>query len=183
MTVGSEVTLSLDDVEDWMFSINRKVYGGFTVQAMRSEMSPGEQKRHDRAWRLNFPPADRVNLVPNRSYKENSPGFVARLFGAKAEEAPPGDILAEHPMSENMGPGIGHAIDANPDTFLKPGPDGMTMLHNLTLGGSLACVRVLLEKGANPADKTKHGHTALQLAELMGWPKLEAILREAESRA
>ncbi len=182
VAAGDEVTLSFDDIEDWMYAISGKVYGGFTVQAMRSEMSAGERKGQDQAWGLNFPPPDRVDLVPNWQHKAKKPGLFAKLLGSKVEESAPGDIEAEHPMSENMGANFAEAIDGDPEGFLKVGNDGLSSLHSLTLGGSMACVRVLLDKGANPTELTKHGHTARQLAETMGWPKLVELLKQAESR-
>lgn len=51
---GDEVAVSLEQISDWMFAIEGKTYGGFSVQAMRKAMSQSERAKHDEAWGLNF---------------------------------------------------------------------------------------------------------------------------------
>ena len=86
-------------------------------------------------------------------------------------------------MSENMAAGLVEAIDSNREAFFELGPEGLTTLHSLVLGGSAACVKVLLDAGADPSVKTSKGKTALELAEMMGWPRVVALLRDYEPRS
>ena len=47
---GDEVSVPLEQISDWMFAIEGKTYGGFSVQAMRKAMSERERAEHDEAW-------------------------------------------------------------------------------------------------------------------------------------
>ena len=51
---GDIITRRIDEIGDWMFAIGDKPYGGFTVQAMRSDINESERKNHDKAWGLDF---------------------------------------------------------------------------------------------------------------------------------
>jgi uncharacterized protein YegJ (DUF2314 family) len=155
---GERIVLPPDKLEDWMYVMDGRVYGGFTIQAMRLAMSPAERRGHDEAWGFEFGDPNQVPLVP----------------GSSAEPD------AEHPMSENMAQKLAEAIDANPAGFLAQADEhGLTTLHSLALGGSAACVRVLLARGADPSRRTVSGKTARDLAERMGWPRVVELLRAA----
>lgn len=174
---GDLVTVRLAEIEDWMYGMNGRAYGGFSVQAMRKRMRAPDRKRHDDAWGYDFGDFETVEVVPNWNAKK--PGVLGKLFGS-APPAAPSDPDAEHPMSENMAGKLAEAIDRQPDAFLRQvDDDGMTTLHSLALAGSAAGVRVLLEKGADTRAKTKAGKTALDLAEALGWPRVVALLRVA----
>lgn len=171
---GDRVTLAMRDVEDWMYVVRGKVHGGFTIQVIRKNMSPRERRAHDQAWGFEFPDPELVALVPDWNAKP--PSLLGRVFGSTPPA--PSDPDAEHPMSENMAPGLAQAIEGNPAGFLRDVDEsGMTTLHSMALGGSAAAVRVLLEKGADPTVRNKHGKTALDLAEQMGWPRVVELLR------
>lgn len=165
------VKLRVDQIEDWMYVIGGHVYGGFTIQVLRASMSPSERSEHDRAWGFRFAEPDCVDLVPN---------WEAKQQGQAAPTA--GDPDAEHPMSENMAQGLAEAIHANREAFLELGDEGLNTLHSMTLGGSAACVKVLLDAGANPNEKTSKGQTPRELAALMGWPRVMALLLDAGAR-
>lgn len=175
---GDEITLRQGQIEDWMYVLQGRVYGGFTIQCMRATMSKPERASHDEAWGFTFPDPKQVELVPDWD-SGSKPDFWARLLGAKATLTDPDQ---EHPMSEAMAGTFAEAIDGDPDGFLESrDEDGLNSLHSLALGGSAACVRVLLDKGADPALRTKAGHTAAYLAEQMGWSRVVEILRQATS--
>lgn len=160
---GDRISLPPDQIEDWMYAMEGRAYGGFTVHAMRARMSVAERRGHDEAWGFEFGDPSHVALVPDWT--------------------PGADPEAEHPMSENMAQGFAEAIDANPAAFLVEGDArGLTTLHSLALGGSAACVRVLLAKGADPSQRTKSGKTARDLAEQMGWPRVIELLDAAQRR-
>ncbi|MEZ0131787.1 YegJ family protein, partial [Flavobacterium sp. LBUM151] len=44
---GDEVEIPINQISDWLFASQGKTYGGFTIQAMRSEMSETERAEHD----------------------------------------------------------------------------------------------------------------------------------------
>jgi len=167
---GDRVTLRVDQIEDWMYVIDGHVYGGFTIQVLRAVMSPSERSEHDAAWGFDFADPGRVDLVPNWQAKKH----VTVVPTA-------GDPDAEHPMSENMAKGLAEAIDANREAFFELGDEGLNTLHSMTLGGSAACVKVLLDAGADPSQKTSQGRTPRELAETMGWPRVVALLQDAEA--
>jgi len=175
---GDAVTLTLEQLEDWMFVMDDHVHGGFTIQALRASMSPSERRGHDRAWGFSFPEPDSVDLIPDYrplAEREARPGFFGRLLG-KRPVAAPRDLSVEHPMSENFAPMIRDGTD--PRWLTETDEQGLTSLHSFALGGSLACVQALLDKGADPNSTTRAGHTALDLAEMMGWDKVAGLLRE-----
>ncbi|MCB9585838.1 MAG: DUF2314 domain-containing protein [Polyangiaceae bacterium] len=177
---GDRFQLTLRELEDWMYVMGGRLYGGFTIQALRSQMPPGERKAHDQAWGFDFPPPERVELVPDWDNRAK-PSALGRLFG-KTSPAPESDPDREHPMSENMAPSLEQAIAGNREAFFSLGEDGLNTLHSLALGGSAAGVRVLLAHGADPSVKTANtGRTARDLAEMMGWPRVVELLRAAEN--
>lgn len=157
---GDRITLDPSRIHDWMYVLSGRVYGGFTVDVMRSKMSTRERRRHDEAWGFEFGDPGEVLVTP--------------------QWGPASDPDAEHPMSENMASDLAEAIDADPAAFAAVDDDGLNTLHSLALGGSAACVRVLLDKGADPLVRTRSGKSARDLAEQMGWPRVAAILVDAE---
>jgi len=78
---GESVCVPVDDISDWMFLCNGIPYGGFTVQAVRIQMTPQERAEHDAAWGIDFGDPEEVLLV----YEE--------------KEHP--ENLDEHPMCRN----------------------------------------------------------------------------------
>ncbi len=167
---GDSVRIPLDQVSDWMYVIQNEVYGAYTVNLMRSRMGRGERKEHDDAWGLNFGDPKQIRVA----YQEKkSGGFLKSLFGGKQDPAP---IPEEHPMSENMGNSLKDAIAKDPSMLKGTDDNGWTLLHQLSLAGSTAGVKVLLDAGADPNAKTGHGMTPLQLAKSLGWDKVAALL-------
>jgi ankyrin repeat protein len=79
-----------------------------------------------------------------------------------------------------MAKDLAAAVEGDRSGFLELGASGLNTLHSLALGGSAACVKVLLSVGADPRVKTKRGKTALELAEAMGWPRVVELLRDAQ---
>jgi ankyrin repeat protein len=86
-------------------------------------------------------------------------------------------------MSENMGPSFAEAIGKDREAFLELDSTGLNSLHSLALGGSAACVRILLEAGMDHRAKTRSGKTALELATMMEWPRVVELLRGAETKS
>lgn len=170
---GDFVNVPLNQISDWLFAITEhtpksgffkrfsstlkpKTYGGFTIQAMRSEMSNQERKEHDKAWGLDFGDYNEVLLVHAQKEKPEN--------------------LVEHPMSKNMGEKLIDFLKENPEEITHIDENGLTLLHKETIAGNLTSVEVLLSAGADKHAKTNHGETALDLAKRMNWEHIIPIL-------
>ena len=57
-----------------------------------------------------------------------------------------------------------------------PDDRGWTLLHTMALGGNAGGVTALLKHSADPAAKTGHGMTAMELATSLGWTKVIDVL-------
>ncbi|WP_445456400.1 DUF2314 domain-containing protein [Flavobacterium sp. HNIBRBA15423] len=172
---GDFVEIPLNQISDWLFAIAEskpkgglsklfsstpkpRVYGGFTIQAMRSEMSNQERKEHDNAWGLNFGDYNEVLLVNEQ--KENP------------------ENLVEHPMSKNMKEKLIEFLKENPNEITNVDEDGMTLLHKETIAGNLTSIEVLLSVGTDKNKKTNQGETALDFAKKMNWEHIIPVLEK-----
>jgi uncharacterized protein YegJ (DUF2314 family) len=155
VSAGDEVRIPLDGITDWMYVITGEVYGAFTVNLMRARMDKRERKEHDKAWGRNFGDPEQVRLVPDQ---------------------PSGSVIGEHPMSENMAPELEKALKQNPSFLTDLDDRGWTMLHHMSLAGSLAAVKILVAHGADVNAETTNGMTPLRLARTLGWEKVVALL-------
>jgi uncharacterized protein YegJ (DUF2314 family) len=170
---GDFVTIPLTQISDWLFAITEskpksglsklfsstpkpKTYGGFTIQAMRSEMSSQERNEHDSAWGLDFGDFNEVLLVHEQ--KENP------------------ENLIEHPMSKNMKEKLIEFLKENPNEITNADENGLTLFHKETIAGNLASIEVLISLGVDKKVMTKSGETALELAKKMNWEHLIPIL-------
>jgi uncharacterized protein YegJ (DUF2314 family) len=164
---GDRVRIPLAQIDDWMYSMFGEVYGAYTVNLMRSRMGARERRDHDQAWGLSFGDPSTIRIVP----AAKKPGFLARLF---SKPVPPD--LTEHPMSENMAPSLRQQLSQSPAMLQSKDDKGWTFLHQLALAGSTACVKVLLEHGADKNVKTPQGQTPLDLARVFNWEPVIALL-------
>ncbi|MGJ1269643.1 DUF2314 domain-containing protein [Sphingobacterium spiritivorum] len=162
---GDFVEIPLEQISDWLFAIPEskpkgisrlfsgnplpRAYGGFTIQAMRSDMSAQERKEHDKAWGLEFGDYNETLIVSQqKEYPEN---------------------LAEHPMSKNMREKLIEFIKDNPDELTHADEEGYTLLHRETIAGNKTSVEVLLAAGMDKDAKTNQGYTALDFAAKLDW--------------
>jgi len=88
LNAGDQVTKKLEDIGDWMFSIQGKVYGGFSVNLMRSRMSPKELGEHDSAWGLDFGDPSDIQLE-YRSEKKKKKGILGMFKKADSSQGLP----------------------------------------------------------------------------------------------
>ncbi len=154
---GQRVSLPPGRLTDWMYVIGGQVCGGFTVNLMRSQMSPEERASHDGAWGLDFGDPAQIQLTPTGSGWSASGG--------------------EHPMAVNMAPKLAEQLQSGGLRVGETDAVGWTLLHHEALAGSTPTLQVLLQFGANRAQRTRHGMTAFDLAMSLGWSSAAAMLR------
>ena len=176
--VGDYVEVPLNEISDWLFAITPatkksmglsklfsssadplpKVYGGFTIQKMRSDMPPAERKDHDSAWQLDFGDVNNIEVVHEQKEKPEN--------------------LIEHPMSRNMKEDFVKFLKEYPDEMTNADENGLTILHKETIAGNLSSVEVLLETGADRNLKANNGKTALDFARQLNWEHLIPVLEK-----
>lgn len=153
---GDSIEVPLSDICDWMFSIDGKVYGGFTIQVIRAMMNESDRIEHDKAWGGDFGNPNKI------------------LVAYEQEEHP--ENLTEHPLSAASKESLVKFLQARPENILSKDASGYTMLHRQAIAGNKACVEVLLEMGADINAKTNNGYTASDFAEKLEWEHLISIL-------
>ncbi|MCV9928716.1 DUF2314 domain-containing protein [Flavobacterium sp. LS1R49] len=169
---GDAVAVPLSQISDWLFAIHGsapkglsklfsspqpKTYGGFTIQAIRSEMSNQERKEHDKAWGLDFGDYNEVLLVNEQNEKPEN--------------------LIEHPMSKNMKEKLIDFIEQNQNEITHQDEEGYSLLHRETIAGNLTSVEVLLASGVDTNMKTNQGKTALDYAKQFNWEHIIPVLQ------
>jgi uncharacterized protein YegJ (DUF2314 family) len=175
ISLGDQVRVPLEGISDWMYAVRGKVYGAYTVNLMRLRMSRRERAEHDSAWGLDFGDPAQVRLVPD-DWSGQKRGFFSRLFGGRPA---PVDPDMEHPMAVNMGSSLKEFLSKDASNITSADDEGFTMLHQLTMAGTVIGVRILLEHGADPNAKTNNGMTPLSLAKRVGWKAVAKLLQES----
>ena len=168
---GDDIELPARQMCDWMYSIGGKVYDGFTVNMMRSEMSTAERQKHDKAWGLNFGDPKEIAIVQ----VPKPAGLLKSLFSAPKEQ----DLNAEHPMAVNMFDGFRTHVKKDLIAINEKGHRGWTTLHQYSSAGALEYVEILLDHGADARIKSDAGLTAAQVAKVLGWSKVVALLSKS----
>ncbi|AUC77620.1 MULTISPECIES: DUF2314 domain-containing protein [unclassified Olleya] len=154
---GDTITRKLSEISDWMLSIDRKTYGGYTIQVLRSGMTEEARVQHDKAWGLDFGDYNTI--------------LVAHLQEEEKEN------LIEHPMSKAMEQPARDYFTGNLDVVKAADENGVTRLHTETIAGNETAVKILLELGADKKAKTKTGKTALDFATTLNWSHLIPVLQ------
>ena len=146
---GDSVDCKVDELSDWMLVRQGKVFGGYTVHAMRSDMDEAERKAHDAAWGFDFPAVEEEVPVPtpNEEFETN----IAKMLG-------------EH-------------LAGNPDAISEAQEGGRTLLHMEALYGRDKTVKILLDAGADSTAKCERGWTPLDYAKVFDWPKVITLLK------
>ena len=163
---GDRSGFKIEEISDWLYAINGRAYGGFTVNAMRLTMDTRSKASHDRAWGLDFGDPRRILIVPTNNKK----GLFGLFKGKDGYED--GDDIPEHPMSLNMAEKCEEGIRENPEPFIKINDDGSSMLHFDASAGNLTQVKILLKYGADKNLKDKNGFKPIDLAKKLQWPKV-----------
>jgi hypothetical protein len=161
-----------------MYVQSERVYGGFTVDVLRSRMPKSERKQHDEAWGLNFGKVGMVDLVPPE-YIGEKPGFFSKLFRSPRPQDYAEVAKAEHPMSVNMRESLEKTLSENPQLVHEADDKGFAFLHQLSLAGSLDGVDICLKHGADPSKPASNGMTPHALAKCLGWKRVMQRLENA----
>lgn len=180
---GDRVTITGKQLFDWMYVIAGNVYGGFTVDVMRSRMGKGERTQHDKAWGFDFGEVGVVPLVPPE-YIGDPPlkkkGLLSLISGSKVIPQDYARVAAaEHPMSVNMRESLDQALTENPRMIQQTDDRGYSFLHQLSLAGSRDGVDVCLKHGADPEATAPNGMTPYALAKCLGWKRVMERLQQA----
>ncbi|NLS97710.1 MAG: DUF2314 domain-containing protein [Planctomycetaceae bacterium] len=180
---GDRVAVAGKQICDWIYAIAGNVYGGFTVDLMRSRMGKGERRQHDQAWGFDFGEVGIVNLVPPEYIGEapaKKKGLLSYFGGSKSAPQDYAAVAAtEHPMSVNMRASLDRTLTEKPGFVHDTDDRGFSILHQLALAGSLDGVDVCLKHGADPKKPAQNGMTPLALAKSLGWQKVMARLQQA----
>jgi len=153
---GDTVTRKVSEISDWMLAIDRKTYGGYTIQVLRLDMTEEARKQHDDAWGLDF--GDPNNILVAYQQEDNA------------------ENLIEHPMSKVMEQPARDYFEANLDVVKAADENGVTRLHTETIAGNKIAVDILLELGADKQAKTNTGKTALDYATDLNWEHIILVL-------
>lgn len=153
---GDEVEITLNEVCDWLFASNKRAHGGFTVQAIRAELSAKERAAHDKAWELKFGRYNDILLVNDQKKHP--------------------EYLVEHPLSKIMKKKLVSIIKKDPQAIHFKDEAGNTALHRHTIAGNKTYVEVLKAAGAKTGAKNKYGKTALHYARQFNWEHIIPIL-------
>jgi uncharacterized protein YegJ (DUF2314 family) len=173
ISIGERINFKLEDITDWMYVIQGRVYGAFSVNVIREKMSPPELEQHDCAWGLNFGDPKNVIIAPLADHSRNRLPEILNEKSGYIE----GDDIPEHPMSINMAENYEQAILENPQAFLGKNNLGSSMLHFEALAGNLAQTKILLKHGADRDMKDRNGNTPSQLAQILKWNNIVEVLK------
>jgi uncharacterized protein YegJ (DUF2314 family) len=154
---GDTVRVPLAEVADWLFVLQGKSYGGFTIHALRSKMNEQERTEHDEAWGIDF-------------------GDFREILIAYQEKEHP-ENLEEHPMSKNMREEYEKFFTQNPEEINAQDEAGYTYLHREAIAGNRTTIEVLLRLGADKTLVTKSGKTAYDFAHSLYWEHIADLLR------
>ncbi len=170
---GAGVRVPFDQIIDWMYAIDGRAYGGFTLNLLRSRMTPTERSAHDQRWGLAFSDPYDIAVVPDRTRLEKS-GILRR----KKRVSVPADLAAEHPIALAVASSLSERLAKDPGLAHRRDARGWTHVHELALAGSSACVQAFLDRGADPNARTNNQMTPAQLAASVGWADVVDLLRE-----
>ncbi|MDA8744459.1 DUF2314 domain-containing protein [Rubripirellula amarantea] len=176
---GDDVIANPMQVNDWMYAINQKVCGAFTVNVIRAAMSKSERRAHDDAWGLDFGHPESIVVVPPDYIGQPAPK-KSFLGGSKPVVQDLAEVAKrEHPMAINMLPSLEEQLTEDPSIVHQTDERGFTFLHQLTLAGSAASVAALLTHDADPNAVASNGMTPLRLAKSLGWKDVAEVLVHA----
>lgn len=173
---SDSVSLPFAALNDWMYVRGGHVFGGFTVDAMRSDMPADELAAHDDAWGLEFGEPGTVEVVPVDDGQ--APRLLTRALNTDADRQLLAQLEGEdHPMAVNMSEQVDEALQQYPEMVSGPDESGWLLLHREVLAGNYPVVHALLRHGADRLAPNGYGQSALTLADESGWPRIAQLLQ------
>jgi hypothetical protein len=132
----------------------------------------------DEEVRAATPDADEARLVLARQHGFPSWAEFARYMAALArgEAGPQPFLSAFRAIEAQDADGLRAWLDTHPELVGARGTNGNTLLHLAAGCGALACVRLLLERGADPDPANDRGWTPLHQAGYSGQGALAQLL-------
>lgn len=180
LKASDAVSLPLAALNDWMYVRDGRVYGGFTVDALREGMSADARDEHDRAWGLDFGEPGTIEVVP--AAEGQAPWLLSRNLDSAADRQTLATLEhAEHPMALNMREKVEEGLQEHPHVIRDYDPDGWLLLHREVLAGNYSVVHALLRHGADPLAPNAYGQTSVSLASEAGWPRITRLLEGHET--
>jgi len=152
---GDRVSVTLEELCDWMIAREGKVYGAFTINLIRSAMSDKERKDHDEAWGLNFGNPDEILLTPQDNDDD------------------------EHPMSINTEASTIENLKNSTEILDYRDTLNGSMLHYEALAGNLLQLKALIKYGADVNLKNDNGMMPIDLAKKMNWFSIIKVLEDS----
>ncbi|MEL6552126.1 MAG: DUF2314 domain-containing protein [Cyanobacteria bacterium J06621_11] len=137
---GDKVAFPIDRLGDWIGVMAGKVYGGHTVQVIRSGMDADERSRYDASWGLDFPPPETVFTF---------------------EGVSPFETVIANEMKKQ--------IPKNRSLLTEKFDGGRSLLHLEALYGRQESLEVLLSLGADRNLLCDRNWTPLGYAKALGW--------------
>ncbi|WP_295476755.1 DUF2314 domain-containing protein [uncultured Pseudomonas sp.] len=181
LQAGDPVSVPFTDLVDWMYVCAGQVYGGFTVDVMRSGMDDPARAEHDAAWGLAFGEPGFVVLAMPEA--DGAPLRLARHLEGVAERAALADLeRCEHPMAVNTQADIDAGLAQDPSLVNQYDDTESSYLHREALAGNHGFAAALLRHGADPLATDSNGRTPLQLAQRIGWPRIVELLEGRGAR-
>lgn len=155
---GDFIQVPLSQITDWIFVINGKSYGGFSVQNIRANMSKEERAEHDKAWGIDFGDFKDILVVfDQKQHPEN---------------------LKEHPLCRVAKDSVAKYIEENRASINDADELGYTLLHHEAVAGNAGIVEILLQNGADKNLLTKNGKRAIDLARNLNWELVVNLLKD-----
>lgn len=167
---GDKFAKPIQDIADWLYGMGDDVYGGYSINLMRSRMGAGERKAHDKAWGIKFGDPAHIDVVPKDWLLD--PNTKSGFFRKPAYLAPEN---VEHPMALNMAKALQDGQFEGFDVHVLDNNGGSPLHHMAGAGAHEAC-KVMLDMGADKSLENTNGDTPARLAEKIGWPELAKFL-------
>lgn len=161
---GDHIEATLDDVSDWLFACEGRVFGAFTVNVMRQDMSSEELASHDDEWALNF--GDPYEYEVAYSGSNDNTRYINRFDSDAQIQAPD-----EHPMCIAMLPQLKELLESNTEEITGADEMGWTFAHNEALAGNFSALDLMKQYGVDTNVKNHDGNTPMDLAKKLGWVK------------
>lgn len=156
LEVGEKVTVTFNQLVDWMLVSMDEVYGAFSIQEYRKLLTLEQRQEYDQAWNINFTDPEQIYVV----------------HGQKTHP----EYLIEHPMCINLKDQIEETLIESSEYLTSLDDIGNSFLHRETIAGNASNIEIALKLGAKSEAKNTLGKTALDYAKQMNWQHILPLL-------